>query len=167
MSPSIGRSWIIVRLRSHIRKHAREWTIGSVCAAAWIALIVAVKLLGGPSEKGVKVFPVVGRVLLEGQPLRGGYVKFHADASKDNSTQIVPSSEIDADGNYVLHTGSQRGAPPGWYRVVIVPSETDDNSKAVSKDFKPPFNVKFTRDDLTPLQVEVKENATYDLELTK
>jgi hypothetical protein len=150
-----------------VRKHAREWTIGSVFAAAWIALIVAVNLLGGPSEKGVNVLPVAGRVLLEGQPLHGGYVKFHADASKDNQTQIVPSSEIDANGNYVLSTGSQRGAPPGWYRVVIAPAETDDSSKGVGKDFKPSFNVKFTRDYSTPLQVEVKPNGTYDLELTK
>lgn len=180
MFESIGRWWVLVRLRSHIRKNARQWAFLSTCAVVWVGLVIAVKLLGGMSENKIKVLPVAGRVLLEGQPLSGGFVKFHADASKsqafgkekppssqESQSQFVPAGEIDANGNYELHTGHQRGAPPGFYRVVIVPAESYDSARAGNKDSKPPFNVKFMRDDRTPLRVEVKENGDYTLELTK
>jgi hypothetical protein len=141
-----------------------------MCAAVWLVLILAVKLLpmlfGSPDKVG-KVLPVAGRVLLDGQPLHSGIVKFHPDASKENTIQFSPSGEIDTDGNYVLYTANRKGAPPGWYRVVIAAAETADNSKETRKGSTLPFNVKFTRDDKTPLQVEVKENGDYTLELTK
>lgn len=181
MIQSIGRWWVLVRLRNHIRRNARQWAFLSTCAVVWIGLVIGVKLLSSASDHKIKVLHVAGRVLLDGQPLSGGFVKFHPDASKsqtfgkekppssqDSQSQFVPAGEIDANGNYELHTGHQKGAPPGWYRVVIVPAAaTDDSAKGANKDSKPPFNVKFTRDDSTTLLVEVKENGEYTLELTK
>ena len=167
----VGRWWVLARFRNHLRKNSRPWAIGGIIAAAWIALIVGVTLLrtlfGGDPDKWGKVVPVAGRVLLDGQPLHGGIVKFHADTSKGNEIMFAPSGEIDADGNYELYTANKKGAPPGWYRVVIAAVETADNSKASRKGSKLPFNAKFTRDAETPLRVEVKENGEYTLELTK
>ncbi|HEY7423057.1 MAG TPA: hypothetical protein VH682_02335 [Gemmataceae bacterium] len=171
LSQNAGRWWMVARFRSHVRRNSRQWAIGAICAAVWLALIVGVALLrtffgGGPDRWG-KVLPVAGQVLLEGQPLHGGIVKYHADASKGNEIPFAPSGEIDTDGNYVLYTANKKGAPPGWYRVVVVPAETTDNSKESRKGSKLPFNAKFTHDDQTTLRVEVKENGDYKLELTK
>src|SRR5690242_10139439 len=168
----VGRWWVVARFRSHVRKNSRAWAIGGILAGAWLALIVAVTLLrtlfGGGPDKWGKVVPVAGRVLLDdGQPLHGGIVKYHADASKGNEILFSPSGEIDANGNYELYTANKKGAPPGWYRVVIAAVETADNSKESRKDPKLPFNAKFTRDDKTPLEMEVKENGDYTLRLTK
>src|SRR5262249_36606428 len=83
----VGRWWMVARFRRHSRGYGRAWAIGSMCAVAWLMLILAVKLLpmlfGSPDKWG-KVLPVAGRVLLDGQPLHGGIVKFHPDASKEN-----------------------------------------------------------------------------------
>lgn len=169
MFRKLSRWWVVARFRDHLRRNSRQWAIGGACAVGWLVLILAFKvlpaLLGSPDKWG-KVVPVAGQVLLDGQPLKGGIVKFHADASKGNETPFSPSGEIDADGNYKLYTANKRGAPLGWYRVVIAPVVTAD-SKGSRKDAKPPFNIKFTRDDETPLRVEVKENGDYTLKLTK
>jgi hypothetical protein len=170
MFQKLSRWWVVARFRDHLRRNSRQWAIGGACAAGWLVLILAFKvlptLLGSPNKWG-KVVPVAGQVLLDGQPLKGGIVKFHADASKGNEARFSPSGEIDTDGNYELYTANKKGAPLGWYRVVIAPVETADNSKGAHKDAKLPFNAKFTRDDKTPLRMEVKEKGDYKLELTK
>jgi len=139
-----------------------RWVAFGLCVG------VGVMLVGGCGSK-VKTVPVSGKVFLDGEPLTKGQVMFRADNKKGNQTQAIPSGDIDAQGNYELKTGNSKGAPPGWYRVSIMPLSSTETRQKGAAFPKPPYNSRFMRDDLTTLRVEVKEGAgadDYTLKLT-
>jgi hypothetical protein len=157
------------KLRALVRRMVR-WTaltLGTgVCVLGILWLLI---LWYRPGATKFNTVSVSGKVLLNDQPFTKGSVRFHADASKGNTTQAIPMGEIDANGNYQLRTGNSRGAPPGWYRVTVFHEASAEIKKGVSVP-KTPFPEKYLRDDQTPLRVEVKPNAgqdAYTLHLTK
>jgi hypothetical protein len=66
---------------------------------------------------------VRGTVSYRGAPLRGGIIVFTPDAER-GTHGAVAHAEIQADGSYVLSTGEQPGAVPGWHRVTVVAVQT-------------------------------------------
>jgi hypothetical protein len=69
-----------------------------------------------------KLYPVSGRILVDGRPLTGvaqGSVSFRGDPLKGNETLHQPTGPIDAEGRFELVTAGKKGAPPGWYKVVV------------------------------------------------
>jgi hypothetical protein len=160
---------VVGKLKGRVRL-ALRWGAFGLFVALFFALILWLMVWWyQPPPTKFNTVRVSGNVVLDGHPFTKGLVMFHANAKKGNTTQVIPSGHIDADGNYELRTGKSRGAPPGWYRVTVVPlPEAETREKGAA--FKPPFNEKFTRDDHTPLHVEVKEGAkegAYTLHLTK
>src|SRR5262245_40091564 len=100
-------------MRTLDRRPGWFWAALLGCGAA---LVVAG--CGGDSDK---LAPVVGKVTVDGKPLKSGTVSFRPDASKGNSSQHQPNGEIDAEGNYeMLVPPAKKGAPPGWYKVVVM-----------------------------------------------
>src|SRR5436305_14889066 len=84
-----------------------------------VVAIVGAMLAGCGKDAGVgeKLVPVVGAVMVNGQPLTTGGVTFHPDVAKGNNTQHLPAGVLDAEGKYKLVTATREGAPPGWYKV--------------------------------------------------
>jgi len=90
---------------------------------AWIWMTMAWLLLCGCSDYASmtppKTFKVRGKVIwANGQPLRGGQITFHPEASASSEA----FAEIEKDGTFVLATfGKDDGAMPGRYRVSLAP----------------------------------------------
>jgi hypothetical protein len=121
---------------------------------------------------GVKRVPVSGTVMLDNQPLNGGYLEFTPDTAKGNTAKMVCISPI-KEGRYNLETSgitrsdSGPGVPPGWYKVTFRVLELSTRKRPQA-----PINVndKYRRVETTPLSVEVKDNPdpdAYDFKLTK
>jgi hypothetical protein len=124
---------------------------------------------GAPPEKFV---PVAGKVTLDGDTLTVGAVSFRPDASRGNASMHVPTGSIDTQGNYELTTIGRKGAPPGWYRVLVFADANAVPTGTVPHPLPPRWmmNVKYTDEKITDLFVEVVELAqpgAYDLNLTR
>jgi hypothetical protein len=88
-------------------------------ALAVACLALAAGLVGCGDGRGVKLYPVCGKVLYKGAPADGAEVTFYpkGDAGKD---AVRPSGKVRPDGTFAL--GSFRpddGAPAGEYGVLV------------------------------------------------
>jgi hypothetical protein len=125
---------------------------------------------GCARDPGEKLLPVAGKVTVHGQPLAGGSVSFRPDGSRGNATLHHPTGVIDARGNFELYTTRRRGAPPGWYKVLVF---ADENRLAGGTHPLMPrwaVHAKYTSEQTTDLQIEVVDKpapGAYDLELTR
>jgi len=130
-------------------------------------LVVGLAGCGDPSDVG-RTVPVVGKVTVNGKPVKAGSVSFRPDKSKGNTSVHEPYGEIDAEGNYKLYTGKKEGAPVGWYRVAVFAGEPVEINN-VSGQAKWYANPKYAATDSSGLTVEVVEQpdlGVYDLKLT-
>lgn len=129
----------------------------------------------GKNDLGT-IYPVSGKVLLNKEPLKvqSGYVVLKPDLEKGNDTTFEPSGTIDADGNYVIYTKTRKGAPPGWYKVVITatgelpkPTKSRSTSRPIAKSL---LDKKYGEAKTTPLSIEVvasPSDGAYDLDVSK
>lgn len=135
-----------------------------------LALLFVPLIVGcGEGSDAPKVVPVSGQVLLSGKPYGGAGVSFRPDAAKGNKSQFIPSGTANEEGEYELVTGDQKGAPVGWYKVVVFAPSPKPTGGEMPQSGPPPYNAKFTDPGATPLSVEVKdekEPEPIDLELT-
>src|SRR5262245_1586382 len=142
-----------------------------------VALLLGLLSAGcGDGEVG-KTYPVRGKVTLNGQPLvaKSAVINFKPLAARGNTTPFEPSANVDSSGNFILYTRSQRGAPPGWYKILV--TAVDANSpptlpkgplthRPAPKSLVP---ARYGLERTTPLEVEVVESpaeGSYDLKLT-
>jgi len=137
------------------------------------ALGVLTLLVVGCGGSGPKLVPVSGTVMLDTQPLKAGNVQFVPDATRNKSEEIA-IGEI-RDGKYELSTRGKKGAPLGWYKVVIHSDQFSGDSAAMPKGGtmempKSLINLKYTTPGTTPLSVEVVESPgpdAYTFKVTK
>jgi hypothetical protein len=121
-----------------------------------------VLILAGCSESLGKLVPVQGKIMMaDGKPLPGGHVTFVQIERDPKTPSLTPEGVIEADGSYTLFTKGQPGAPPGKYRVVLLPgSDRKAWSSGVPRQY--------SNQQKSPLEVEVMENKPeggYDLTL--
>lgn len=137
-----------------------------------LAALAAALALCGCGDDGVgKTHPVAGKVLLGGTAIKvkSGYVMFKPDAQKGNPTKFEPTGQIDPDGSYVLYTKTRRGAPPGWYKVVVTAAGDPPAPAKGGKSRPLPGSLvpaKYGQEKTTPLSVEVvasPDAGAYDL----
>jgi hypothetical protein len=112
---------------------------------------------------------VTGKVTVAGKPLTTGSVSFRPDKAKGNTSPHEPGGDIDAQGNYKLYTAGKEGAPPGWYKVVVVATEPLDpkNPYAPPRSF---LHSRYNSAETSGLAVQVVDNpapGAYDLKLTR
>jgi hypothetical protein len=134
---------------------------------AVLGLAVVPAGCGDRSDVGGTV-PVVGKVTVNGKPVKAGTVSFRPDKSKGNTSVHEPYGEIDADGNYKLFTGKKEGAPVGWYRVAVFAGEPVEVGN-LSGQARWYANPKYAAAESSGLTVEVVEQpapGAYDLKLT-
>ena len=77
-------------------------------------------LVLGCGQAPITFVPVRGKVLVEGQPVSSGTVSFRPDAERGNQSMEQPAGMLQADGSFELATPNRKGAPLGWYRVLII-----------------------------------------------
>lgn len=145
-----------------------------------LLLPISVLLLGcsawgcGDASGVGKTFPVAGKVTIGNAPLtaRSTIVLFAPDASKGNSSSFESSGTVDADGNYTLQTKGKRGAPPGWYKVVVTAHEESPPAHPKTPQHRPVARslvpAKYGQAKTSDLSIEVVENPSsgaYDLKL--
>ncbi|SRR6266404_423586 len=144
----------------------------------WLPALAATVLLwagyGCGKNEADSFVPVAGKVTLDGKPLSVGSVSFRPDASKGNKSMHVPNGDITAEGNYELMTLGKKGAPLGWYKVLVfADANTLATGGAPPVHPLPPkwmMNAKYTGEKTTNLSIEVVEKAAtgaYDLNVTK
>jgi hypothetical protein len=132
----------------------------------------------GCAPTAPKLVPVAGRITVAGQPVPLGSVQFRADPARGNHSMEVPVSAIRPDGGYDLETGGQRGAPLGWWRVLVIADNFRADNPPPSPvwpkfppGYQPPrplVHERYLRFHDTDLSVEVVENpeeGAYELTL--
>jgi len=82
-------------------------------------LLACAVLIASGCGGGEKLYPVQGKVTLDGTNLKAGAVTFVPDAEKGNKTKSSPTGQIGPDGTYTVSTAGRSGAPAGWYKVTV------------------------------------------------
>lgn len=146
-----------------LSRHIRSLGAGLVLCAGMV-------LTGCGGPKGPVLFPVSGVVTVDGAPAEGAGVSFRPDASKGNKIEWFPTGVADKEGKFTLTTTAKPGAPPGWYKVVVMPYSPPPFGGEAKKAAPPSFNVKYSRPEASDLSIEVTKSpapGAYDLKLTK
>lgn len=144
----------------------------SQSVGCWMLAVsgLAVSVCGCSGETGPQLVPVSGVVTVDGQPYARAGVSFRPDDAKGNKfAQYIPAGYTNESGRYELTTTARKGAPAGWYKVVVVPPSAPPGGE-MPKLTAPPFHKKYADPTLTDLSVEVKSGATsgsYDFKLSK
>lgn len=127
-----------------------------------LLLSVALLVLAGCGDGRVKVYPVSGQVLYNGQPLKGVDLAFHPNDPK-NDTGYPPHAKTDADGKFTLTTYlKDDGAPAGEFKVAVaVAVETAGGDDGADQTKRLTFQVpaQYQRKESTPLAATVKPGS--------
>jgi hypothetical protein len=126
----------------------------------------------GCSDDGLgKLYPVSGTILVEGRPLAGvgqGSVSLRGDAARGNPTMHQPTGAINSDGRFELITGGKKGAPAGWYKVMVTAYENRIEEGPVKPRLL--LDEKYYHPQKTDLSLEVVAEpapGAYDLRVTR
>lgn len=151
-----------------------RWYIGAMTRFLSVASLLFAVALAGCGENPATLYPVTGKVTLDGQPVTKGTVGFIPDLEKGNASVYTPQGKIGPDGVYTLHTLDHPGAAAGHYKITVwsMANEPDSDSHQAMRDFKPEWlvPVKYTQADTTDLAREVvaaPAAGSYDLQLAK
>jgi hypothetical protein len=140
----------------------------------FLSVCLAVAGCGG---SGPKLYPVKGKVTLDGSELKAGSIAFIADQARGNKVPKNPLGKINSDGTYSITTDGKDGAPLGYYKVTVVtqmPGMDAGTPDLVKTPGQPSgggdINKRFTSAETTSLSVEVvasPQPGQYDLKVTR
>ena len=127
----------------------------------------------GCSSQSPKMYPVSGEVSIQGEPMQAGSVTLHPDGSRGNRSLEIAGGQVNS-GKYQIFTGERRGAPPGFYKVLVISTNfSGDNPPPMGPTAQMPRSLidpKYGQPGQTPLALEVvaePDPGAYDLEVTK
>ena len=128
-------------------------------AITFVSAVLFATLLGcGPGQP--PLYPVHGKVTLEGTPLTEGIVTF-----EDAAAGIAESAEISSDGSY------QTELLNGTYKVSLMPVFVEQKAEdgTMEEVLKNPENFpsKYQKPDTSGLSISVSEDTGYDINMTK
>lgn len=86
----------------------------------FIAFCLAIVPLLSGCGSGPRLYPVTGKVTLDGAPVAGAAVTFVPDPAKGNTLKIIATGQSGPDGTFTLKTEGDAGAPAGWYQVSVM-----------------------------------------------
>lgn len=130
------------------------------------ALFGLCAFVAGCGDSGPKLYPVTGKVTVNGNPLSSGTVVFNPDKAKGNTFGGICVGELSSDGAYTLQTNGKPGAPAGPYKVTITATAATpmDNTKP---SMKSPINVGYMTVETTNLETTVGDPpGKYTFEVT-
>lgn len=148
------------------------------CFYGLSALVFLVPASGCGDASGVgRTLPVSGKVTFNNAPWTANttIVLFKPDADRGNTSPFEPSGTVDENGTYVLTTKGKKGAPPGWYKVIVIaraeaPPQHPKNLKSHRPVAKSLLPAKYGQEKTSELAIEVVETpaaGAYDLKLTQ
>lgn len=148
-----------------MRPHSQCLLIALCCAGLWL-------LSGCSHGESAPLVPVAGKVVVGKVPLllkdgQFGRVWYHPMKDKGNNSPHVPCGDVGPDGCYKLYTLGKSGAPPGWYRVMIVAGVNSESGKPKPKR-KLLIHERYTSFETSGLIMQVVEGsseAAFDLKL--
>ena len=139
------------------------------------ALLIPFLELGCGDSSGVgQTFPVSGKITFKNEPWNAEttVILFKPDRSKGNQSPYEPVGTVDEHGVYTMTTKGKKGAPPGWYKVLVTAAgDYQEHPKAKNRHPGPRsiLPAKYGRDGTSDLAVEVVEHPAadaYDLKLS-
>lgn len=85
-------------------------------------LLVFLPLMVGCSNKTPTLYPVSGKVLINGSPMEKVTIVFHRESENDfDRTQMKPTAETKEDGSFIMSTNFPGdGVAKGTYRVTFL-----------------------------------------------
>jgi hypothetical protein len=141
------------------------------------ALLFASLAPGCGDTSGVgKTLPVTGQITLDDRPLTAPstIVLFKPDAAQGNASPFEPAGTVDDRGNYTLFTKGKKGAPPGWYKVVVTATEPRGEGVGGPRHQRPAprslIPARYGQAATTTVAIEVVDNpapGAYDVKLTR
>jgi hypothetical protein len=141
----------------------------SSMALSFAAFAIVLTAAGCTGETGPAVFPVTGKVLVDGEPRAGLAVMFLPDTSK-GTTGPSSIAQTDSEGRFTLNApGEKQGAIAGTHKVTITcPSFGGSNPSGEGEQETTPCSIapKFSSVIDTPLSAEVKPDGTAPQEFT-
>jgi hypothetical protein len=136
--------------------------------------LILVLMVGCGDDSGVgKTYPVEGKVTVDGVPLavESTTILFKPDAARGNTSTFEPVGTVDDAGNYLMETRGKRGAPPGWYKVIVTAlADTPKHPRTAARRpvAQSLVSPRYGQAQTTDLSVEVVEKpapGAYDLRL--
>jgi predicted small lipoprotein YifL len=112
-------------------------TIRPIALALRVAVALAVVALAAcGGRKFPKVYPVKGKILVNGQPAKECQISFHRTSGGDPAVKVTPNGLTDQNGEFQLTSYyANDGAPEGEYVVTI---EWRERSGLTKSDFDGP-----------------------------
>lgn len=148
-------------------------TIGS--ALQFVFLVSLVGILGCGDSGRVPVYPVRGKVTLDGQPAVGAYVIFYPTTKEEERVRLEPRGVTNEVGEFILRTyEAEDGAPEGDYQVITFWGSPDDlteegtvpeNWKYIMKKYGRRNKPQFTATVESDPQTESGENIIPEMTL--
>ena len=126
--------------------------IGSVALLALVAV--------GCSGQKPTLAPVRGRVYFHDAPVTGGVIVFTPDLEHGNRGPQA-CGRIGADGAYVLSTGADFGAIPGWHRVTF---KATAGNGATESLLPPRYSDPDQSDQAREVKADISNNIDFHLQ---
>src|SRR5438105_2223230 len=145
-------------LAGNDRSRRLPWLVLLAAACAVALFVQRYSRKTGPGH----VVPVSGEISVGNEPLEEGSITFVPDPAKGNHSRWCPTGKVEG-GAYELSTSGVKGAPPGWYKVILSPFTLD-----LSRPAPAVFDRRFGNPDRTPLCVEIVDSPdgkSYDFKL--
>ena len=133
--------------------------------SCWRLVVAAGFVSLGLGCSGQTLHPVEGQVTVDGSTLDAGTIMLFPDSAKGNARTGQSSGKV-AGGKFTVSTEGKPGAPPGWYKVTVIPEEILDSTKPL--EVKSKVAARFREAAKTPLSFEVTANpaaGAYDLKV--
>jgi hypothetical protein len=122
-------------------------------SAAALALLAAAGGCGDGKQR-MKLYPVEGKVLVDGQPPSNAVVVFFPDSPWADVNADYPRAGVKEDGSFKVTTyRSGDGAPPGSYRVTV---DTSSRAEGLEKR-EDPLKGRYRDPDKSGLRADVAE----------
>jgi hypothetical protein len=124
-------------------------------------VVACLALCAGCNSNGL--YPVSGKVLVNGEPAVGATVTLVRKGSADSLKDPTPCGVVDEDGTFTLSGPGGEGAPPGEYIVLVEWKEGAGAKRGRAPALSAPDRLKKKyQDPNTPLltaTVEAKSNT--------
>lgn len=137
-----------------------------------VLLMIVFSCIGCSSQSSI-LYPVAGKVTVDGEPMEAGSVALHPKGSTHAQSQYIAAGKVKK-GRYEIFSGQRRGASPGFYKVLVVstnfsgnPAPPTGGTIPMPKSLIDPIYGQLGK---TPLSIEVvadPEAGAYDLEVTE
>lgn len=89
----------------------------------WMIWLVLSCMVQGCSEPPPRLIPVSGTVLIDGEPLAGGTIRFVPAGGRPFSSAILENGSFQLGSSLVSNDRGVDGIPPGEYRIAVSASK--------------------------------------------